>query len=519
MLSSFVQRAQGLYTLPAVALKVLELTSSPQVDARAIKNCIENDPALAAKLLRVVNSSLFGLSRQVNDLNQALALMGVQPLKLLVLGFSLPKRLFEGLQAETLASYWRRTLTKATAARALSEAGWREGGEEAFLAGLLQDIGQLALVQDLGEPYARFLQQARKEGGDLPALELAAFGFDHAIFSARLLDHWNLPASLVRAVAERQEIEHLAALPEDQRRLAQTLHLAELTARVVADGQSRALIPLHQASRRYTRLTAQQLDGVLIALQQTVEQVARALNLEIGVGLDCRLLLEEASRLMAEAAPAATLELERAAEETALWQQAASLRDSVTEFLAGNGARRTPAPSANQADRWTEDDRARAAYEAALAARLDEAVNRCRQRRTGVSLLVAAVDQERRLVWKNGPEGVGRAAQLVMATGRALGDLSNECLALGGTRCVLMLENCERPQAVALARRWVEAVAQCTASREEWFGAPVTMSVGAATLAIPPRNFPPRELFEAAWRCLYAAQSAGGNTVKSIDIF
>ena len=98
-------------------MEVLQLTDNPQVDTRALKECIENDPALTGKILRVVNSSLFGLSREISDLNQALALLGTKPLKLLVLGFSLPGGLYAGIEARTLARYWRRTLTKAVAAR------------------------------------------------------------------------------------------------------------------------------------------------------------------------------------------------------------------------------------------------------------------------------------------------------------------------------------------------------------------------------------------------------------------
>ena len=99
-LDEIVRRARGLYSLPAVAMEVLQLTSTETVDTRALKQCVENDPALTARLLRVVNSSLFGLSSQVSDLNQALALLGIKPLKLLVLGFSLPDRLLSrGLPA------------------------------------------------------------------------------------------------------------------------------------------------------------------------------------------------------------------------------------------------------------------------------------------------------------------------------------------------------------------------------------------------------------------------------------
>ena len=93
LLDQLVERAGSLFSLPAVAVEVLELTAQPRIDTRALKACVERDPALTGRLLRVVNSSLFGLSREVTDLNQALALLGVKPLKLLVLGFSLPKTL------------------------------------------------------------------------------------------------------------------------------------------------------------------------------------------------------------------------------------------------------------------------------------------------------------------------------------------------------------------------------------------------------------------------------------------
>src|SRR6186997_2060743 len=71
LVQQFVEHAGQLYSLPAVAAEVLRLTDQPQLDPRAIKKCLESDPALAARVLRVANSSLFGATRQVTDLNQA----------------------------------------------------------------------------------------------------------------------------------------------------------------------------------------------------------------------------------------------------------------------------------------------------------------------------------------------------------------------------------------------------------------------------------------------------------------
>jgi HD-like signal output (HDOD) protein len=202
-IEQIVGRAGALYSLPAVAVEVLKLTEHPKVDVRALKACIERDPALTVKILRVVNSSVFGLSREVSDLNQALALLGIKPLKLLALGFSLPESLFVNAAREQLDWYWKSALVRAVAAREISEQLFKRPGDDAFLAGLLQDLGVLVLLGELGRPYAGLLSEAIAARADLSRLEQESLGFDHTQLTAGLLDHWNLPVMLVRPLPNR----------------------------------------------------------------------------------------------------------------------------------------------------------------------------------------------------------------------------------------------------------------------------------------------------------------------------
>src|SRR5919106_1670143 len=131
-LEQIVSRANALYSRPTVAMELVRLAEEPRVDAKALKDCVAQDPALTCKILRVVNSSLFGLNRPVADLNQAIGLLGIKPLKLLVLGFNLPDALFAETAARELRWYWTNTLTRAVAARMICEQLWRQSGEEAF---------------------------------------------------------------------------------------------------------------------------------------------------------------------------------------------------------------------------------------------------------------------------------------------------------------------------------------------------------------------------------------------------
>ncbi len=261
-LDRLVAKAEQLYSLPTVAMEVLQLTDNPQVDTRALKECIENDPALTGKILRVVNSSLFGLSRVISDLNQALAFLGTKPLKLLVLGFSLPSGLYAGIEFRTLGWHWRHTLTKAVAARELSERLWHVPGDDAFIVGLLQDIGLLLLVQQLGEPFTRFLDRVVASHMDLAAMELGALGFVHAELSSRLLERWRLPENLVAAVAaDAQKLP--ADVTASQAALPRILRLAELVAQLLADGQTAALKELLDFGRDYRNAPADALESLL----------------------------------------------------------------------------------------------------------------------------------------------------------------------------------------------------------------------------------------------------------------
>ena len=334
-LDHLAARSGQLYSLPGVAMQVLQLTRNPHVDTRALKECIENDPAISSRILRVVNSSLFGLSREVSDLNQALALLGIKPLKLLVLGFSLPSGLFLDVESKTLLWYWKHTLTKAVAGRELSHRLWRIPGDEAFLAGLFQDLGVLLLFQQLGQPYARFLDRAVSHRLDLCAMEQRAMGFSHTELSARLLQQWNFPESLCDAVAWQP------SQGESRPALAQILHLSELFARLFADGQTSALAELLETGRRYCHHLDQQLEPLVLEVELKVNELADIFSLALPDGLEYRDVLAEAHRQMAQVATQAAEDLLRNrvpengdADEDWLFSDLDSLTDALTEACA-----------------------------------------------------------------------------------------------------------------------------------------------------------------------------------------
>ena len=536
LVQQFVQRTGQLYSLPAVAAEVLRLTSEPAVDTRALRECIERDPALTARILRAVNSSLFGLSRNVTDLHQALALLGIRPLKMLVLGFSLPKELFGGVTAEVLARYWQHALIKAVAARELAERVWHTAGDEAFTAGLMQDIGVLVLVQQLGDPYLKLLEHAHTHGGNVLDHELETLGFDHAILGARLLMHWGLPAQLCAAIAVTPDETQIAMLKPKERVLPQVLHLAELLACLVERPYGPALHHLLQIGGRYRNLTFDELQPIVAVLQTKVQELAEVLSLELPTGDSYVNLLVAAHEQLAEVTMEAIADRKAAGPEQDLLQLAGQLRREI-DSLSGNGGSQVPAPDRpaaparpavyeSTAGGYTRTDGARPSHtsargtlaiEPALSGRVAAAVNSCRQSRSPVSLAIAGIDGYTDLLAQAGPENVAELVHwLRLALGAWCGQRAAAVL-MGDSNFVLVWEDCSRSDALAGIRSALEVIRSTRIPVGECDHLKVTLSFGLATLALPPKNFPASELILAAQRCLSGAMLSGGDTLKSIE--
>ena len=532
--------ARQLHSLPAVAMEVLELTKNPTVDTRALKACIENDPALTTKLLRVVNSSLFGLSREVSDLNQALALLGTKPLKLLVLGFSLPTGLFEGIEADTLASYWRHTLTKAVAAREICETIFGRPGDEAFLAGLLEDLAVLLLIQELGEPYTKLLNKAYADGRDLASLEVQAMGFDHAALTARMLEQWGLPQTLVEAVGQSATVHDPEVTASPLRELRQVLHLAELIARLLADGQADLLPELLLTSQQYHAITPEQLDQLVDRLEEKVSQLAEVLSLQLPGGFDYRDILVQAHAQLSDVAltAAADLVADRmlAPEEESLADELQSLSEAIVQATAGGFPRPVatarssvsePAPVNGpdaHAPATTATPMTVAAGTSGLLVQLETVVAACRQTRRSLSLLLVELSDTDDLLVNRGLEGVHGMRRSLESLCRGIDHRCAICQPYGDFGFAVILADCDRQMAVRLGNQLIQdvdrlSIADLTNADSTNDRPTVGLGVGAATVALPPKNFPAGDLIDSADRCLYGSRVSGGRVVKSIEIY
>jgi HD-like signal output (HDOD) protein len=526
-------RAAALYSRPSVALEIVRLTDEPQVDPRMLKELLEKDPALTCKILRVVNSSSFGLRREVADLNQALGILGIKPLQLLALGFSLPDELFAGVAAEQLQWYWRTTLTRAVAARLLATELWRESGDEAFIAGMMQDIGILAMLREFGAPYCKLLSGVIHERSDLASLERDSLGFDHVELSAALMHQWRLPARLVEAVAAPKQIDRLARVISPDADLARMLHLADLLAQLVGQRRFGVLPELLEAGGAYRDLTKGRLAVLVEKLQPQVEQLAGVMSVELADNENYVEVLTKAHDRLAALSEefAGQFRQHRSEDEayTELLKEAQELTMAMRAFLEGKqqieaqvetkpkwSQWHAPHPPKQQESAAAEGETEDGVGIMALLNRLSAVVPLCRARRQELSLLLvetncptvaAAADKDATLRLRKSLERSceAHAAQV-------------EILVITAVQLAALMMNCERRQAVAIANDVLNELGD-PADHDEATPAvhAAAVSAGVATVAAAPKNFDPWRLIESAERCLYAARSCNTNAVKSIE--
>ena len=541
-LDRLAHQAEQLYSLPAVALEVLRLAGQPQVDPRQIKLCLESDPALASRILKVVNSSLFGLSRQVSDLQQAIALLGLKPLKALLLGFSLPPQLLDTEHTAALQKYWQHALLKGLACRLLEQYVNPTDDEEAFVAGLLQDVGVLALLQQLGENYASLYLQAAERGKNLLQTESTTLGFDHLALSARLMALWRLPPTLCQAVAVPPLESAVAHAPPQCRQLCQILHLAELLTCYIEQPGEADLAKLLMISERYFQFGPVRLHALLKELAPHFESLAKTLAVELPSGPGSHELLLAAHRRLATITADMVPELLAAQKQSddgaaleailnstrELQQTAASATrppveqhkpierraDGASEIrtpLSSPPRKIAPAPA-------TQNTAHRAAADPGLLGRLAGVLQICRQQRSPVTLALLQIDHlsDAQFIC-----GVQSSALFLERFRRHLAEATGglgPCLQLNSGHYALLWGDVNRSDALATLRTVQHSL---PAWQEESMPADnvhLSLSAGVATLALPSRNFPPQDLVTVAERCLDAAQLAGGNQLKSIEL-
>lgn len=203
-LQRIVSRMQTLPGLPKVYLSLLAELRKPHVSLQKVGRIIQDDIAVTAKVLQVVNSAYFGVPRRITNPIQAVGLLGLSTVKMLVLSVHMFSQFkIDQFRGFDLNALWNHCTNVGLLARNIAQytTGSPQVADDAMAAGLLHDAGKLILATHLPVQYAQVSQWAREEKRSLHEAELSLIGTTHAEVGAALLAIWGLPETVVEATA------------------------------------------------------------------------------------------------------------------------------------------------------------------------------------------------------------------------------------------------------------------------------------------------------------------------------
>ena len=224
-----------LPALPQTVLGFMRAVSQDGTSVDQVGTWVRREPALAARILHVANSAAFHTAGPLRNIEQCLQTLGVRILRSVAACLAVQQAfgrlpgLQPGLQSYGLAGFWRHALLVAELAQGIAAETGRVEPEEAYLSGLLHDVGQLLLLGGLGAAYGRILEGAHGETA-LVACEQRALGTDHAAVGAWLVDRWKLPSFMADAILFHHHDAQAIAQSDDLTRTVWAAHAAEALA-------------------------------------------------------------------------------------------------------------------------------------------------------------------------------------------------------------------------------------------------------------------------------------------------
>jgi putative nucleotidyltransferase with HDIG domain len=210
--SEIISGIAHMSTLPEVTLRIVDVIDDPTSSARDLHQIVASDPALSSRILKVVNSSFYGMPRQIGSMNRAISLLGLNAVKNIAVAASLGK-IFRGSSAIPnfdAKALWSHSLNTAVACCMVARESGSKCSDEAFLAGLLHDIGLMVELQHDQSTFKSIMSGMVTDDGGAPTSSLikaeeSSLGVNHQDLGAVLCEQWKFPRSLVSATANHHD--------------------------------------------------------------------------------------------------------------------------------------------------------------------------------------------------------------------------------------------------------------------------------------------------------------------------
>ncbi|HEY5672076.1 MAG TPA: GGDEF domain-containing protein [Malonomonas sp.] len=490
----------SLPTLSTVASKLINVAGKEDTTIQDISKLISQDVSLSSKVLKVVNSSFYNFPNEVSTIQQAVAILGTNAVRSLVLSFSFlnmerPK-FGKGFNYER---FWEESLAAAVASKLIMSKVSKADPDEVFTVALLQNLGKLIFACAYREQYDQILQDADGSDQRLLELEVERIGASHAYIGSEAAKYWKFPDSLTLPIHYHHEPDTYNG--EDAARLTEirVVHLAGLLANIMYSGKPIAYhAPFRERAQQMFALEAPVIDEILEKANGEVAQAGSYFGLKIGGTPSIPELLQGANIELS------LLNMSYEQMNRELVQTKIQLEKLTSELQEKNsyleGIANLDGLTEIYNHRYFQDF-------------LDREISRAIRRETRLSLILADIDN-----FKNFNDFHGHQAgdQVLREVATLCGGLIREYDLLaryGGEEFVFVLPETDLADALLVAEKIRAAVEQHRFKLGDT-SCRVTSSFGVATFD-PNSAMKKSELIEQADKALYTAKKKGRNRVET----
>jgi len=229
-LKTITEKIQNLPTINEIGRRIFALASDPEVSMGTLSHAIHQDPSLAARVLKVANSPFYGMSRQVDSLQLALVILGLNEVKNIALGLLLFKAIkkLNGNKSYDRTKFWFHSAACGVICRILGhKLSFRSEGTD-FITGLLHDVGKIIIDQYFDSKFVTIFQKTFTHKPPMLIAEREILGESHEQLGRWLAEHWRLPETLCDAIMYHHELPSVEThAPIKDLRLASLSYIAE----------------------------------------------------------------------------------------------------------------------------------------------------------------------------------------------------------------------------------------------------------------------------------------------------
>ncbi len=227
------ENIRDLPTLPTVATEIFNITNDPDADVEDLKRIVSTDQVVAGRIMRAVNSAYYGFPRQIDNLTKAIVILGFNNVRSITLSVSMMEMYSrKGPTGFNFSELWAHAVGTAHCARTLARAFFPRSNDQFFLAGLLHDIGLVAINHCYPKEFMKCVGEAIETKRPFFEVEREHFEFDHGDVGQFIADKWLLPSALVKSIG----LHHRPHEAVDDQETVYAVHIADIICKLASFG-------------------------------------------------------------------------------------------------------------------------------------------------------------------------------------------------------------------------------------------------------------------------------------------